>query len=303
MFKNILVPLDGSKLAESALAPAVTIAQAFSASITLFHVIEKGAPSNVHGDRHLASFAEAQEYLDSLAQTLPQHITAATHVHANGTNDVARSIVDHTLELERDLIVMCTHGSGGFRGFIYGSIAQQVLSIGETPLMLMHRVQGTPPAPFECKHLLVPLDGDPEHEQALPVATAFMQAFSADLHLLAVVHTLMTLPGHQAAVARLLPGTARAYLSVQEEEMQMHLKATATRLSHSSGPVTWSVKRGDPVHSIVRAAEDKSASLILMGTHGKSGSTAFWANSVAPGVSNRTRLPLLLVPINASGLD
>ena len=59
MFKHLLVPLDGSKLSESALPAAVHLAQALDASVTLIHVIEKDAPREVHKDRHLTDPEEA----------------------------------------------------------------------------------------------------------------------------------------------------------------------------------------------------------------------------------------------------
>ena len=55
MFKRLLVPLDGSRLAESILPPALYFAGQFGATIVLFHVIEAGAPAEVHGERHLTA--------------------------------------------------------------------------------------------------------------------------------------------------------------------------------------------------------------------------------------------------------
>ena len=59
------------------------------------------------------------------------------HVHGGEVDDVARSIVDHVAELGPDLIVMCTHGRGGLRGFMFGRIAQQVVGLDRTPVLLI----------------------------------------------------------------------------------------------------------------------------------------------------------------------
>ena len=67
MIKRILVPLDGSRLGESALPIATRIAGRMTASITLLHVIEKGAPAEGHGERPLRAVDEAQAYLDEIA--------------------------------------------------------------------------------------------------------------------------------------------------------------------------------------------------------------------------------------------
>jgi nucleotide-binding universal stress UspA family protein len=62
MFKHILVPLDGSKLAEAALPAAVSLAQTFNAPVTLLHIIEQDAPEEVHRERHLTEAREAEAY-------------------------------------------------------------------------------------------------------------------------------------------------------------------------------------------------------------------------------------------------
>jgi len=53
MFKRLLVPLDGSRLAEAALPPAAYLANRLDAAITLVHIIERSASAEVHGERHL----------------------------------------------------------------------------------------------------------------------------------------------------------------------------------------------------------------------------------------------------------
>ena len=67
MFKHILVPLDGSKLAEAALPAAVSLAQTFSIPVTLLHIIEQDAPEEIHRDRHLTKASQAEAYLSRIA--------------------------------------------------------------------------------------------------------------------------------------------------------------------------------------------------------------------------------------------
>src|SRR5450830_595606 len=82
MFKHILVPLDGSKLAESALPVAASLAKTLKAPVTLLHVIEQGAPEEVHRDRHLTDSAEAEAYLSGIAQSdFPPKTKVDWHVH------------------------------------------------------------------------------------------------------------------------------------------------------------------------------------------------------------------------------
>ena len=82
-------------------------------------------------------------------------------------DDVAGSIVAHTEELAYDLVIMCSHGRGAALHLFLGSIAQSVIARGSHPVLITHPdPQGTPPS-FSCRHLLVPMDNDPEHAQAL----------------------------------------------------------------------------------------------------------------------------------------
>ena len=138
MFKHLLVPLDGSPMAEVSLVAAAFLARTLGATVTLFHAIERGAPQDIHGERHLTSPDEARAYLDEVAaRAFPPDMPVERHVHANEVNDVARSIAEHVAELGPDLIVMCTHGRGGLRGFMFGRIAQQVLGLCTTPVLLV----------------------------------------------------------------------------------------------------------------------------------------------------------------------
>jgi nucleotide-binding universal stress UspA family protein len=303
MFKHLLVPLDGSRLAETALPAAAYLARTLGAWVTLVHVIERDAPQEVHGERHLAEPDEACAYLEEVAnRAFPAEVRVERHVHSSEVSDVARSIVEHVDELGRpDLIVMCTHGHGGLRTWLLGSIAQQVIAIGATPVLLI-RPDGTGAAPaFTCRRLLVPLDGNPDHEQGLPVAVSLARACGAGLHLVMVVHTLRTLPGQQAAAARLLPAAASALLDISEDGAEEHLHGYVARLQTTGLPVTAEVCRGDPATNIVRTARRVSADVVVLGTHGKAGMDAFWSGSVAPQVVSRSHVPLLLVPVRETG--
>lgn len=298
MFKHLLVPLDGSRLAEAALPAAVYLARTLRAETTLLHVIERDAPQEVHGQPHLTDPDEACAYLDEVAgRTFPAGLRVAQHVHTTTVDDVARVIVDHVGELGPDLIVMCTHGRGGLRTWLFGSIAQQVIALGTTPVLLIRPNEAGTTASFACRQLLVPLDGLPDHEQGLPLAVDLAQICPANLHLVMVVPTLSTLPGERAAAARLLPGTTSALLDLTQQDAEEYLHRRIAQAQVAGLSVTARVCRGDPATSIVRTARQVNADLIVLGTHGKTGLDAFWSGSVTPKVSGRSHKPLLLVPV------
>lgn len=295
MFKNILVPLDGSKLSEASLEAASLLAQKLKAPITLLHVIEQDAPSEVHKERHLTRPDEAETYLKEVAaRAFPRGIKVKTHVHSAPVADVARSIVEHaTSEFQPDLIVTCTHGRGGMRDVLFGSIAQQIATQGTTPLLLIK-----PGAPrFKLDRLLVPLDPDSVHDESLSLAETLAKPFHAELHLLSVVPTFSTLAGGQAAASSLMPATAQAFLDIREENARKHLQEHVEALHEKKLKASAEVARGDPAPTIIKTAEQSGSDMIILSTHRKAGIGAFWERSVAPSVAQKTKTPLLLIPL------
>ena len=298
MFKHILVPLDGSKLAEAALPPAASLAKTIHTPITLLHMIEKNAPEAVHKDRHLTQPEEADEYLQQVArQFFSKESQVDWHVHKAEIKDVARSIVEHASELEPDLIVMCSHGRGNVHDVLFGSIAQQVLAQGETPLLLLQPKKPSEPQPFELHRILVPLDSESNHDESLPVAEYLAKAYQAELHLLSVIPTFGTLSGEQAAAGTLMPGTTSVYLDMKEDLAKQRLQDHLNGLSERGLQISAEVGRGDPAQTIVNVADQIDADLILLSTHRKAGLDAFWARSVAPNVTRQTTIPILFIPL------
>jgi nucleotide-binding universal stress UspA family protein len=299
MFKHLLVPLDGSAMSEAALPMAALLASRTGASLMLIQVIEKNAPAAVHSDRHLVNPEEARAYLDGLAGRPPlSGLPVETHVHTAEVRDVARSITEHTAELAPDLVVMTSHGKGGARRLFSGAIAQQVVGAGDTPVLLV-RPEGATGQAEPWKLILAPIDGDPSHERSLPIAADLALAFSCSLHLLMVTHTSGSLAGTEHAAGTLLPNATRIKLEMESAAADEYLAARAAELAGRGVRTGYEASRGDPARAIVRAARRLAADLVVMGTHGRAGTNAFFEGSVAARVISRTATPLLLVPLKA----
>jgi nucleotide-binding universal stress UspA family protein len=296
--KSILVPLDGSKLSETVLPMAALLAQQNHAKLILFHVIEQNPPDSVHGDRHLTGVIEAAAYLDQLSQDLPAEVMADRHVHTVAEKNVAESIVEHSRELGVDMIAMCAHGQSGLQKRIFGNIAQEVLNMGDVPVLLISPEKELKAESCTCQCILVPLDGDPDHEAGLDMAVELSQTCHASLHLVMVIHELASLPGEQAASAVLLPNAASELLELECEEGELYLAKLMGSLLDKQIPVTGEMQRGDPAKQIVRAAKEFHADMIVLGTHSKTAMDAFWSGSVTPKIATQTHLPLLLVPVH-----
>ena len=299
MIKHILVPLDGSHLAESVLPAAGLLAEKLGATVTLLHLIESNPPETVHGEPHLTTTAAAESYLTDLAaHAFAETVGVDWHVHTVEVTNVASSIVEHTDEMHSDLVILCTHGQTGLRDWMFGTIAQKVISMGQTPVLLIPAKVPTSadePADFQLRKLLVLLDGKPEHEGGLPLAVELGRACEATLMLLTVVQTLETLSGEEAATGKLLPNATSVLLDLAEQEARAYLTEQITAHAADGVTITGAIQRGDPVDTILATAATQQADLIVLTTHGRKGTTAFWARSVAPKVTLRATTPLLLV--------
>jgi len=299
MFKRLLVPLDGSPLAEAVLPAAAYLAGTLGASVMLIHVVEKNAPKEVHGYRHLTDEDEACAYLEETAQrAFPPGVAVECHVHATETSSVTRSIVEHVGEFGSDLIVMCTHGRGDIRSWVFGSNAQQVIAAGPCPVLLIQPRESGAAPDFICRRILIPLDGNPDHEQVLPVAAECAAAFGAAVDLVTAVATRASLSGERAAISTLLPSATSALLDLMGEGAADYLKGPMAQLAGAGLSVTAHFGRGDPAQVVAAVAQEIGADLIVLATHGTPGMKAFWEGSLTPKVARQTPVPLLLVRVH-----
>lgn len=146
MYKRILVPLDGSALAEEALVHARAVARQFECKVILMRVVVSpyaiAAP-----DLILAGYDEGQENFTKVAQEYLQGV--ATDLQAAGLRvstrtcegPVAEAIIEHARDEEADMIVMSTHGRGGLSRWVYGSVADRVLQAAPCPVLLVRAAE------------------------------------------------------------------------------------------------------------------------------------------------------------------
>jgi nucleotide-binding universal stress UspA family protein len=297
MFQRILVSLDGSKLAEAVLPVVVAFAEKFGATILLLHAIEQGVRTTIHGERHLANVAEAEAYLSDVAARLTRPtINVTKHVHTVQQADVARCINEHAIEHQTDLVVLCAHGRGGWRDVIVGNIAQQVISRGTTPVLFISSEKSKPQ--YTCTKILLPLDGTPHHEPALPVAKTIARAFGAEICLVNVVPTVSTLSAERAGAGMLLPNAMAEILELAQRGAVEYLQQVMKQLQAEGVPVSAQVARGEPAPVILDAQKRAGADLVVLATHGHSAVEAFWSGSVTPRVLSQSPVPVLLVRVH-----
>lgn len=140
MFKRILVPLDGSDLAETVLSHVSEMAACYGAEIVLLRVVTEPAfdyalTTPAIGNRiHAGMEEDATAYLDRVAGNLKQSGLKVNTLLSEGP--VAAGILDAALRIQADLIAMSTHGRGGIARLVMGSVAEQVLQHATVPVLL-----------------------------------------------------------------------------------------------------------------------------------------------------------------------
>ena len=132
-FKRIMIPLDGSELAEAAVDPALAIAESMGAEAVLFRVAQPvprtqklAEMPDVYNDVVAATYREAEDYLKDLQGRLAyEQISIEYRPAAEG---IARQILDFAAEHDVDLIVLSSHGRTGVGRWIHGNVAQKILT-------------------------------------------------------------------------------------------------------------------------------------------------------------------------------
>jgi nucleotide-binding universal stress UspA family protein len=294
MFERILVPLDGSAMAETALAAVEALRKTFDSTITLIHLPEADGPREVHGQRHLSGGSEAGDYLAEVAaRAFPPGAKVDFHVHEAEVSDLPRSLAEHAAELCQDLVVLCVHGSGGLERLFEGNLGQRIMRHQTAPVLLL-RAETPPFLPF--RRILLALDGRSEHEQSFSLTREFAAATGAAVDLASIVPTRSTLKGGQRAAGLLSPSAMRESLRLSEESVDAYLAERATKLAEKGIAVDTVRRKGDPARQLARVAAELGSDLLVLGTHGRAGSQAFWAESAAARIIAAVRLPALLVP-------
>jgi nucleotide-binding universal stress UspA family protein len=294
--KHLIVPLDGSRLAEAALPVTRQLAQKLGAPVTLVHLIERHPPQQIHGEQHLSDPAEAEEYLSKLRHRLfPSDPRVEQHVHATQVTNVPRAIADHAAELGSDLVVMCAHGQTGLRKLLFGSIAQRVAASGAVPVLLIRPGEAGAAPILTERPVLVLLDGSVVDSQSLPLAAALAKVSGVTLHLVVAVPTLRTLSGVGAASGLLLPAATKNILQLAHADASEYLARQIALLRADGLRVFGEVLRGEPSDIVARTARQVGPDLIVLGIHNEEGLAGFLSTSAVSKLADSTHLPLLLV--------
>jgi nucleotide-binding universal stress UspA family protein len=282
MIKSVLVPLDGSDLAEEAIGYARPIAERHNAQIHLVFVISQDADASEDDD--------ARIYLSGIAEQLgPQ-----TQVHVRiGTP--AEEIIETGDSLEEPLIVMTTHGRTGFGRWIYGSVADKVVHASEAPVLLLRSGAGELDGK-SIEKILAPVDGSAYSEAALNFAKSMAKTFDAELHVARVAETasLYSSLGYETYA----PGAGQPMSDVVEymvNETHKYITGLTRGLRDQGYRVQGVVLEGFAGEELLAYERKVEPQIVVMATRGRSGFDRFIFGSVAERILKSGQTPVLMV--------
>jgi nucleotide-binding universal stress UspA family protein len=319
--KTIVVPLDGSAIAEQVMPHVQRLASMLAARVRLIRVVSEeevahllthnGALAHELGVRSPIEGADIQRVGDLLREHAADYLAArAAQLREAGVEveglvhdgSPAEQIIGAAERDRETLIAMVTHGYSGLRRWTLGSVADKVLHAATTPIYLVRATAQAPASVRPWQRILAPLDGSTLAEQALPLAIELAHGAPAELILLDVVvppieYTPGLSPFNQPIVLSFtIPDVLR-------EQAQQRLAATINRFGTPEVKMTPVVMMGYPAETIVDAAIGRQADLIVMATHGYSGLRRWALGSVADKVLHASPVPLLLVRAQPSQVE
>ena len=294
MFKNILVPLDGSFVGETALPYASALAERTGASLTLVRATQM--PMGV-GDRsveYTRLITEAEQYLSAQAVALTARgFAVQTGVPFGGSP--AAWITEEVAIRHADLIVMATHDRSGPNRWLHGSVAEAVVSHAGVPVLLVRATEGGAQwSAWACRarELIVPLDGSSLAEAAVPLARGLAKALGGHIVLVGVIPTPGQLIAGQGGAIGTYVGSDHARL---ESEAKEYLEAILGSLKASGLSAEATVRQGKPAAEIGEVAREHAAAAVVMATHGRTGLVRALLGSVAGEVLHQGASPVILV--------
>ncbi len=298
MFRRILVPVDGSPFAEQALPHALGVARRGPVELHVFLV--NHLPLGLDGgwlpqpDLYLRSMFESEEaYLHDLHRRLIGAGAESVVLH-HDTGDPVELLSHQAGALDIDLIVMSTHGRGGFQRAYLGSVADGLVRRAAVPVLLVRPEEEhgreRPLAPVEVRRVLVALDGSAVAEGALSAALEVAAAENAHCTVMQVVVPPVFISSYVPDTSRI----TKEGLDAASARAQQYLAKLEAKVPDVDSSLV--VVHQQPAVAILKEADEIGADMIAIGTRGLGRIARLFIGSVADKVVRGADLPVLVVP-------
>ncbi len=296
MINHILVPLDGSTLAECVLPHVKALAPVTKARITLIHVLEH--PENRSGGPPVDPLGwhmqkqEAQRYLEEKSEQLQKEGFDAGHVILEGKS--AEGIIDFAHTNAVDMIALSTHGRTGLTGWNVSSVVQKVLLRSYRSILLVRAYGTEDSTQASYKRLFVASDCSTRGEYILPFAISIAQFYKSHI----ILGTIIEKP---EVIQRLPLAEEEINLANQLSEInqrtatQCHKQIT-TQLSLKGIEFESQVRVADhaigALHDLV---DEVQADLVMLVAHGETGERRWPYGSITTSLIAHGNVPLMII--------
>lgn len=311
MFHRILVPLDGSRRAESAIPVAARLAHATHGTIMLMRSVEPLTPygpyrSGPVGPASTVSSEQRDQAASYLTQVvMDEALSGLTTVTRVTEGPAAESILTLCQAEQIDLVVLCAHGMTGYHRWRLGGVAQHVVRHTPSPVLLLNEFSpGTPAKQIETvRRALVPLDGSLLAEAAIAPAIQLMAALapqSGSLRLLRIISPY-AIEEQETSQAELISQANQQLQQLVEKLRAAPTEQLRLTIDYSvmvdSDPAERILSVSEPSYNPLRREPHQAAGydIIVMATHGRTGILRWALGSITERVLQATGLPLLIV--------
>jgi nucleotide-binding universal stress UspA family protein len=301
MFNPILVPLDGSQLAEGVIPHVIAMARSFNAEVTLMRMLEKnqvGTPAQLFDLLNWQiNKTKAALYLEKTKARMQESGLRARTMVLDGL--VAEGITEYAQQHGMKLIIISSHGNSGVTKWGISSIAQKIVLSAPTSLLIV-RAQQYVDRPGEIsegpvyQHILVPLDGSQRAENVLPIITQLAHFHKPQVHLVQVVET--------PEMARQMPPSredvdlSNQVVARNLEEAGHYLEQVKSRSYLEGIEVKSHLFNSDNAAAALHQLEEQeNIDLVTLSAHGYSGNHQWPYGSMVNNFILYGKAPLLIV--------
>ena len=301
MFDPILVPLDGSQLAECVLPHSVAIASPFDAEITLLRMLEKNQAGTSAQLFDLLNWqinkTKATLYLEKTRSRLEEAKIRARAAVLEGL--VAEGITEYAQGQGMKLIILSSHGHSGLSKWGISSTAQKIILSASTSLLIVrayqHDIQaGTLSTIPVYQRILVPLDGSQRAENVLPIITQLAHYHKSQIHLVHVVQT--------PEMARQMPPVredidlSNRVVARNQEEAGHYLEQMKVRsILEGIAVQTHLLTSDNAAVALHQLAEQEHIDMVALSAHGYSGNQQWPYGGMVNNFILYGKVPLLIV--------
>lgn len=292
MFRRLLVPLDGSPFAASVVPLTLDLARRAEGEVRFVVVtpplpVSDGSVTVLNPSLAPSMHLENRRYLDDLlAREAGKGVELSSELLDGPVVDM---LADAIRAHGSDLVVLATHGRGGFSRFWLGSTATALIRQSPAPLLLLRPGEGELLPPLRPKRVLVPVDGSGFGDAIIWDALAFGGPEEVEYH---VVQVISPVPVVLSAAS---PGHDRKNLAERRVAAVDYLATVKDGFATRGATCVTSVLVAENVSEEIMAYADREkCDLIAMGTHGRSGVGRLLIGSVADKVIRGSQVPMLL---------